>query len=177
VLTAFLIAAALSCPDPAILDQQLDDTLVALRPGLSLDEVAVLTKNPREWLVPVRGKVFVMASAVAGRRVASMALSCGYSEEKLQTCTVAGRRAHKNFIERSGYERIQIGQSIGSVLAAFCLPEQVEMAADGSVTFSYSTSYPFEAYLPFGTASFTFSPDGRLRQKIGPELDSRITMR
>jgi hypothetical protein len=176
VLTGILIAAALSCPDPALLDQQLDDTLVALRPGLSLDEVAVVTRTPREWLVPARGQVFVMASAVAGRRVASLALTCGFSEEKLQTCTLSGRRTHRNFIERSAYEKVQVGQTMTSLLEAFCHPEQVEVAADGSVRFSYSVPYPFEAFLPYGTATFTFSSKGRLLRKIGPE-QSRITMR
>ena len=152
MLATLQLAASTSCADPAALDRQLDEVLLALRPGLSLEEVASVTRNFREWLVPAHGELLVSPWAKGGHRVASLQLVCGYADGKLGDCRASVPRDHTQFIESRQYEKLRLGEPLGGVLSALCQPERTEVASDGTVTLSYSMDYPFEAYIPYGPA-------------------------
>ena len=169
MITALVLAVTTSCPDPAVLDRQLDDALVALRPGLSLEAVSVIAQVPREYLLPRDGEVWVMVTRTDRHRVAGLTLTCGYSDSGLGSCRVSSPREHTVFVDRAAFDGLRVGRSITAVLATLCQPAGIVPERDGEVLLTYSTGFPFEAYLTHGTARLRFGRDGKLRQKFGPE--------
>jgi hypothetical protein len=166
VLATLLLATSTACVDPAVLDRQIDEVLLALRPGLSLEQVATVTNTPQQELLPTAGQLLVFALAKGGHRFASVSLTCAYANDKLGECRALLPRSHTQSIEPAAYKKVSVGDPLGVVLAALCQPERVEVAPDGSVTLTYSLDYPFEAYLPYGPATFTFDSKSKLRRKV-----------
>ena len=169
MIAAVVLSVAASCPDPAVLDRQLDAALLALRTGLSLEEVSVIAQVPREYLLPRDGEVLVLMTRADRHRVVQLSLACGYSASGLGSCRVLVPREHTVFVDRTQFDSLKLGRSIAAVLATLCQPEEIVAEADGEVVLTYSTGFPFEAYLTHGPARLRFGRNGRLRQKVGPE--------
>src|SRR5262245_55701023 len=104
---------------------------MALRPGLSLEEVAVIAQVPRNHLLPRDGEVWVMVTRTDRNRVAGLSLTCGYSDSVVGSCKVSNPREHTAFVDRAEFDGLKLGRSITAVLAALCQPAGVVPDGDG----------------------------------------------
>jgi hypothetical protein len=161
-----LLWVVLGCVDSGTLDKELDDKLLRIRPGLSVDEISRDTGVPLEMLVPRDGQLLVTLHSSAGRRTASIMLECQLDDaERVASCSIAVARSHMQLMTRAEHDSLRRGQRVGSVLAALCEPEATISEPDGVFRLRYHRELPYEAYMPYWPVDLLFGKDGRLINK------------